>query len=136
MSVDVCRRVGRQFFAEQDRLRGGPADDLCAADYQAQIGASGPMPLAGHQQFALMFYAAFPDLHHTIEDVIAEDRKAAVHFVLDGTHTGDFMGIPATGRSIHVNAIAILTIGDGRVTQLRAVFDQAAMLQQLGVAGV
>lgn len=47
---------------------------------------------------------------------------------------GDFMGLPATGRTIAVPAIAILRVADGKVTELRAVFDQMGMLQQLGAA--
>jgi predicted ester cyclase len=43
------------------------------------------------------------------------------------------MGMPATGQSIHVNAMVMMTVADGRVTELRGVFDQAAMMHQLGV---
>ncbi len=90
------------------------------------------MPLAGHQQFARMFYAEFPDLRHVIEDTVTEPDRVTVRFTLHGTHSGDFMGLPATGRTIAVPAIAILLVTDGKVTELRAVFDQACMMQQLG----
>ncbi len=133
MSSDTVKDLGPRFFAEQDRLQGGPAEDLCAPEYTAQIGANPPMPLEGHQQFAQMFYAAFSGLHHVIEDTVAEEDKVAVRFTLHGTHTGDFMGLPATGRTIAVPAIAILQVADGRVTELHAVFDQAGMMRQLGV---
>ena len=132
MSSETPKDLGPLFFQEQDRLRGGPADDLCAPDYTAQIGANPPMPLAGHQQFAAMFYAAFPDMHHVIEDTVAEPDKVAVRFTLHGTHTGDFMGLPATDRTIAVPAIAILRVAGGKVTELQAVFDQAGMMRQLG----
>ena len=132
MSYDAVKDLGPLFFAEQDRLLGGPAEELCAPDYTAQIGANPPMPLAGHQQFARMFYAAFSDLRHVIEDTVAEPDRVAVRFTLHGTHSGDFMGLPATGRAIAVPAIAILRVADGKVTDLRAVFDQVGMMQQLG----
>lgn len=131
MSSHEVKALGPLFFAEQDRLRGGPADELCAPDYTAQIGSNPPMPLAGHQQFAAMFYAAFPDIHHVVEDTIADEEKVAVRFTLHGTHTGDFMGLPATGRTVAVAAIAILRVASGKVTELRAVFDQAGMMRQL-----
>lgn len=134
MSSDSVKDLGPLFFAEQDRLLGGPADELCAPGYTAQIGVNPPMPLAGHQQFARMFYAAFPDLRHVIEDTVAEPDRVAVRFTLHGTQTGDFMGLPATGRTIAVPAIAILRVADGKVTELRAVFDQMGMMQQLGAA--
>ena len=136
MSVETCKAIGRRFFEEQDRLRGGPADELCAREYTAKIGSNPPMPLAGHKQFSQMFYGGFPDVRHTITDVVADEDCVAVHFVLDGTHTGNFMAIPPTGRTIHVNAMAIMNIAGDRVTDLRGVFDQAGMMRQLGLAGV
>jgi steroid delta-isomerase-like uncharacterized protein len=92
----------------------------------------GPMDLEGHKQFASMFYAAFPDLRHVIEDTVAEGDKAVVSFTLEGTHKGDFMGIPATGKKVRVSAIVIFQIADGKVTQVFGIFDQAGMMQQLG----
>jgi predicted ester cyclase len=80
-----------------------------------------------------MFYSAFPDLNHTIEDTIAERDKVAVRFRLRGTHQGNFMGIPATAKPITVSAIVIMQIAGGKVTELRAEFDQLGMMQQLGV---
>lgn len=56
-----------------------------------------------------------------------------VRFVLRGTHTGSFFGIPATGKAVTVPAHAILKIRDNHVHTLLAVFDEAGMLRQLGV---
>lgn len=133
MSIDETKKIGPFFFAEQDRLRGGPAEALCADTYTATIGGNPPMNLAGHQQFAHLFYQAFPDLSHTIEDTVAEEDKVTVRFTLQGTHTADFMGIPATNKPISVSAIAILKVSEARVTELYAIFDQMGMMQQLGV---
>jgi predicted ester cyclase len=133
MSADANHAVGRRFFAEQDRLRGGPAADLCAPSYTAHIAGNPPIDLAGHQAFARAFYAAFPDMSHTVDDTVADDERVAVRFTLRGTQTGDFMGIPATGRPVELGAMAILHVAGGRVTSLRAGFDQLGMLRQLGV---
>lgn len=133
MSISETKQIGPLFFAEQDRLHGGPAPDLCAANYTATIGNNPPMNLADHQQFASMFYAAFPDIYHTVDNAIATDEAVAVHFTLRGTHTAPFMGIPATHKPITVSAIAMLQVADGKVTELRAIFDQVGMMQQLGV---
>lgn len=133
MSAETTAALGRLFFAEQDRLRGGPADELCVPEYTARIGGNPPMNLTGHQQFAAMFYGAFPDLRHVIEDVVAAEDSIAVRFILHGTQTGNFLGLPATGKAIAVSAIAILSISDGKVTELKGVFDQFGMMQQLGV---
>jgi steroid delta-isomerase-like uncharacterized protein len=133
MSAETNDALGRLFFAEQDRLRGGPADEFCASEYTACIGGNPPMNLAGHKQFAAMFYAAFPDIKHIIEDTVASEDSVAVRFRLRGTQTGDFMGIPATGKPIAVSAIVIMRISDGKVTELKGVFDQFGLMQQLGV---
>lgn len=95
MSIEANKTTACRFFEEQDRLHGGPAPELCAPTYTAYIASNPPLDLAGHQQFAAMFYNAFPDLYHTIDDVVGADDQAAVRFTLRGMHTGDFMGIPA-----------------------------------------
>jgi len=127
------RELGQRFFEAQDRLRGGPDADLCASTYVAQIGSNPAMTLPDHQAFASAFYKGFPDLQHTVEEIIADDATAVVRFTLRGTHRGAFMGIPPTGKKIDVGAIALLRITDRRVTELRAQFDQLGMLRQLGV---
>jgi steroid delta-isomerase-like uncharacterized protein len=131
--VDANRELGRLFFKEQDRLRGGPAPELCAPSYRARIGSNPPMDRAGHEGFARAFYAAFPDVHHEVEEVLADTRGAAVRFVLHGTHSGTFFGIPPSGRPIQVPAQALLHVEDGQVATLTAVFDEAGLLRQIGV---
>lgn len=125
--------IGPHFFAEQDRLRGGPAADLCAPSYRARIGSYPTMDHAGHEGFAKAFYAAFEGLHHVVEDVVADDSRVVVRLSIHGKHTGAFFGIPATGKSINVGVIAILQIESSQVSSLEAVFDEAGMLRQLGV---
>ncbi len=93
-AVEDNLALGRRFFAEQDRLRGGPAEALCAATYQAILGSNPPIDRAGHEAFARGFYAAFPDVGHDLEEVLATEDRVAVRFVLRGTHTGSFFGIP------------------------------------------
>lgn len=136
MSAEINAALGHLFFAEQDRLRGGPAEALCAPEYTAYIGGNPAINLAGHQQFAAMFYTAFPDLKHVVEDTVATEDKVAVRFTLHGTQSGNFMGIPATGKTVAVTAIIIMQIAEGKVTELRGIFDQLEMMQQLGVLGV
>ena len=127
------KEIARQFFLAQDRQKGPLDATIVAPSYTAFIGSNPPMNMEGHSGFGIAFYQGFPDIYHTIDDVIAEGNQTAVRFTLRGTHTGNFMGIPATGRSIHVSAIAIMHITNDMVTQLRAQFDQMGMMRQLGV---
>jgi steroid delta-isomerase-like uncharacterized protein len=130
--IETHRNLGRKFFAEQDRLRGGPADELCAPDYRVRLGSNLPMELAGHRQFAAAFYSAFPDVRHDVERVVADEDAVFVRFVLRGTHQGSFFGIPASGRSIEVPAHALLQVQEGKVKELFGVFDEAGLLRQIG----
>lgn len=132
MSYTENKQIAVRFFAEQDRQQGPLAADLCAADYRAEIAGFPPMDRAGHSQFGVMFYNAFPNLQHHIDETVAEGDKVTVQFTLHGAHMGDFAGIPPTGNAVAVSAIAILYLREGRVYQLRAVFDQMGLMRQLG----
>ncbi len=124
--------LARRFFAEQDRLQGGPAEELCAAEYRAHLGGNPPMDRAGHEAFAKAFYAAFEGIHHTLADVFGTENRAAVRFVLNGVHTGAFFGMPPTGRPITVAANVILHIDNGKVTDVFGIFDEAGLFRQIG----
>jgi steroid delta-isomerase-like uncharacterized protein len=132
-SIERNRTLGRQFFEEQDRSRGGPPENILAGGYVCVLGGNPPMDRAGHNGFARGFYAAFPDLRHIIEDVFATEDRVTVRFFLQGTQTGDFFGIPATHKPINVAAHAIFHVTGGKITKTLGVFDEAGMLRQLGV---
>jgi hypothetical protein len=93
-----------------------------------------PPTKAGTLQFFQMMVRAFPDLRMDVQDVIASGDKAVARLQVFGTHQGEFIGIPATGKSATVNLIDITRFGDdGLAREHWGVFDQLAMLQQLGV---
>jgi predicted ester cyclase len=74
-----------------------------------------------------------PDLHLTIEEMVAEGDKVVWRLTGTGPHRGDFMGIPATQRSITVPGIVITRFEGGKWAEDFALWDQLGMLQQLGV---
>lgn len=131
--IERNQSLGRRFFEEQDRLRGGPAEALCAPGYAATLGSGPAMDLAGHTAFSKGFYAAFPDVAHHFEAVIATEDSVVVRFVLRGTHSGNFFGIPPSSRKVSVPAHVILRVRDGKVEQLFGIFDEAGLLRQIGV---
>jgi steroid delta-isomerase-like uncharacterized protein len=132
-AIEANRELGRRFFEEQDRLRGGPAEALCAPGYMALLGGSPAVNRAGHEGFARAFYTAFEDMKHDIQEVFATEDRVAVRFVLHGTHTGSFFGFPATERAVTVAANVILHLSGGKVTTLMGIFDEAGLLRQLGI---
>lgn len=81
------------------------------------------------------YLSGFPDLETTVEDVIAEDDRVVVRATLRGTHSGEFGGIPATGRRIEIADIDIFRVRDGKIVEMWAGADRLAMMQQLGLLG-
>ena len=93
-----------------------------------------PPTKAGVVQYFKIMIRAFPDLHMDVQDVIASGDKAVARVRVAGTHKGEFMGIPATGKSATVDLIDITRFGDdGLAREHWGVVDMLAMMQQLGV---
>ncbi len=88
----------------------------------------------GVQEFFRIYRAAFPDLRMDTEDVVASGDKAVARVRATGTNQGEFMGMPASGKSIDVQLIDIMRFGDdGLVREHWGVIDALSMMQQLGV---
>jgi steroid delta-isomerase-like uncharacterized protein len=85
------------------------------------------------QQQITAFRAAFPDLHVTIEDLLTDGDRFASRTTVTGTHTGDLMGMPATGRRISVEAVDIGRIENGQAKERWGGLNMYSLLTQLGV---
>lgn len=125
----------RRFY---DLMNAGDIDgfgDLMADDFVEHEVTPGLEPTKeGVKEFFRMYLAAFPDLKMSAEDVLASGDKVVARVRATGTHQGEFMGIPATGKSIDVQLIDIIRFGDdGLAREHWGVFDAMAMMQQLGV---
>jgi steroid delta-isomerase-like uncharacterized protein len=90
----------------------------------------------GRKMFASALLAAFPDLHVQLEDMVAEGEKVVTRYTVQGTHSSDLMGIPATGKQVSVGGIAIDRFEDGQSVEHWEIFDQMGLMQQLGVIPV
>lgn len=64
--------------------------------------------------------------------MVAEDDRVAVRMTLEATHTGDFMGIPASNSEVSVSAFTILRIADGKIAEFWGLPDVMTLMQQLG----
>ena len=91
--------------------------------------------LAG-QKRALVgaFRTGFPDWHCVIDDFVVEGDKVVNRWTATATHTGNFFGIPATGKPVVVEGITIQQVADGRIVADWSQTDQLVLMQQLGVA--
>jgi steroid delta-isomerase-like uncharacterized protein len=108
--------------------------ELLAEDFVEHEETPGLAPTKeGVRQFFEMYLAAFPDLRMEPQDVLPSGDKVVTRIKCTGTNTGDFMGMPATGKSVEVEAIDILRFGeDDLVHEHWGVFDALGMMQQLG----
>jgi steroid delta-isomerase-like uncharacterized protein len=78
------------------------------------------------------FHDAFPDLHITMDDVIAADHQVAARWTATGTHRGQLAGIPATGRAVRWSGIDVYRLDHGIVVEWWRNDDYAGLLEQLG----
>jgi predicted ester cyclase len=75
----------------------------------------------------------FSDYHEEVEFIVADEDKAVSYARITGTHDGDLMGLPPTGRKIDVHSIGILRFADGQVIERWGIGDSLAQMQQLGL---
>jgi len=78
---------------------------------------------------------AFPDLHFSVEEQIAEDVKVLTRFEWTGTHQSPFLGVPATGRQVKVWGMVLDRLVEGRIKDTRIIMDIFGLTMQLGVIG-
>jgi steroid delta-isomerase-like uncharacterized protein len=74
---------------------------------------------------------AFPDLHFSVEEQISQDDRVLTRFEWAGTHRYDFLGVPATGKSVKVWGMVIDRLQDGRIKETRIIMDIFGMMMQL-----
>jgi steroid delta-isomerase-like uncharacterized protein len=134
VSAEDNKALVRRFV---DEVQSGGNTDLidaiCSAEFVNHSAPPGlPADLEGIKILTAMFRGAFPDSYFTVEDMIAEGDKVVTRKTFHGTHEGEFMGIPPSGRTVNVSLIDVVRISDGRVVEHWSVGDNLGMMQQLG----
>ncbi|MGL6278596.1 MAG: ester cyclase [Gaiella sp.] len=109
-------------------------DGLIADDFVEHEAIPGFEPTKeGTKAFFGVITAAFPDLRMEPEDVLTSDDKAVARVRMTGTHQGEFMGMPPTGKAVDIQLIDIIRFGDdGRAHEHWGVSDMMTMMEQLG----
>ncbi len=135
MSVDNNKAALRHFW--EDHLSTGNAA-LCEGDFA-------PTPVnhdpnspripprsEGISQLVTLYRAAFPDPTATVEDMVAEGDEVAYRLTFRGTHRGEMIGIPATGKQVTYTAIGIDKVINGTIMEMWLYFDALGLLRQVG----
>jgi predicted ester cyclase len=107
-------------------------DELLSPDFVDRSGNSNLPGPEGVRGFFTMMFAAFPDMHFTILQQLAESDKVVTHKTFHGTHRGTFMGIPPTDKEVSFDVIDILTVNGSMITEHWTVSDLFSLMQQLG----
>jgi steroid delta-isomerase-like uncharacterized protein len=108
-------------------------DQLVAEDFVEHVPFPGQGPgREGLKHVISTFLSAFPDIQWILEEQIAEGQKVVSRFTMTGTHYGEFLGIPPTGRSVKVWGVVIDVVKDGKFAESRIIMDTLGLMQQLG----
>jgi steroid delta-isomerase-like uncharacterized protein len=135
MSTEDNKAIVLRNYEELNKGNLGIVDELYATNYVGHT-AGLPEPVRGREALKPLlaaYFTAFPDLHETPEDLIAEGDKVAIRVTYRGTHKGDFQGLPPTGRQVQFTSIDIYRLAGGKIVEQWVEFDGPGMLQQLGV---
>ena len=133
MSTEANKALLLRWFEEDKKRNLAAMEELCAPDYVFH--GTGVLPdsdLARIKQQHTVFWAAFPDAHLMLEDMIAEGDKVVHRYTFRGTHQGDFMGVPATGKVVTVTGICISRFAGGKFVEEWDNQDVLGLMQQLG----
>ena len=128
--IESNKGIVRKLFEES--LNKGKLElmpDLFSADFTGPQGQKGP---AAFRTTIEPLLKAFPDIHYTIKDLVAEEDKVAISWVWHGTQTVQFRNIPATGKAISNEGMAIFVLKDGKIVSAFTQTDRLGFLQGLG----
>jgi len=137
MSTEDNKTFMRRFYEEVMNQKNLAAmDDFLAPTFvnhsALQLGMLGG-GIEEVKQYVSMILTTFPDLHYTVEDMIAEGDKVVARLTVSGTQQGAFLGIPSTGKHATITDIEIFRIANGKAVENWVQADFLGLLQQLGV---
>ena len=133
-SADMNKALVRRYVAlVLNGHRLDMLDGLVSSNYKRYVSPiAAPLDLQGQKQRLAGFFAAFPDLRCTIEDLIAEGDRIAYRLKCPGTHQGTFLGIPPTGKQIVAQVSESARVESGKLIEHWGGPDLLNVLQQLG----
>ena len=135
MSAEQNKALVRRFVEEaQTRHNLAAIDEYLSPNFVDHSVPPGlpPGPEGVKMQFR-MFITALPDLQAIIHDQVADEDKVVTRKTLRGTHQGDLMGIPPSGKTVDIEVIDILRVKDGKITDHWNNVDRLGLMQQLGI---
>jgi steroid delta-isomerase-like uncharacterized protein len=123
----------RRYFEAIDTGKIEVLDEFVAADFFDHSPLPGTSADREGLKQAFTFFLATTPGYHTVDDLIAEGDKIVARITGYGTHAGEIMGVPATGKPLQFGGISIWRIADGKIVEHWSQVDMLSPLQQLGI---
>ena len=133
--TDRNKAVIRRFVEEvQNKKDFAAYDELNDPEFVNLSAPPGvPADREGGKMFLGAFFNGFPDCEFTLDDMIAEGDAVVTKKTFTGTHSGEFGGIPPTGKRVTLQFVDIMRVRDGKIVEHWLSMDQLSFMQQLGV---
>jgi predicted ester cyclase len=128
---DLTRRTWEEMLPAADFAALSEVIDPEVVNHDLPPGV--PNGFAGVRGTLGMLGAAFSEQRYEVHHVIGEGDTVVIHATMHGRHTGEFLGIPPTGREIALRSVHIVRYRDGREIETWALQDRLGLMQQLGV---
>jgi steroid delta-isomerase-like uncharacterized protein len=128
------KAIARNFLRMFELGDPGMADQIVAADYYNHDAPDPNIGSEGVKAAVARFKKAFPDAQVTMTYQLAEGDKVASRYTWNGTHQGEFFGVPATGKRVNWTVTTTFRIADGKIRETWINYDRLGVLQQLGAA--
>ena len=129
------KTLARRFYDEvMNKKNLNAIDELGSPDFVDHSAMPGQAPgLKGLKDSTAMFLKAFPDMKMTGEEIVAEGDIVAARVTCTGTHKGEFLGAPATGKRVSFHGIDMIRFKGGKAVEVWHYGDDATVMAQLGV---
>ena len=134
MSIEENKNIVRRYQEIYNSNNLDDLNDIMALDVLTpKIMPNMPSGLDGAKAVHQKTLIGMPDFHTEIQDLIAENDKVVARILMTGTHTGDFYGIPATGKQVGFTGVFIVRIANGKIVEHWGEEDSYSLLLQLGL---
>ena len=124
-----------RLFDELNKKNADIHQELYAPEYRWYFPSANPKGLTREEEsgFVKSLWAAFPDCHWDVEDIVVHGDRVVVRFIFRGTHTGEFQGILPTGNKTEAGGIWMGRVQDGKIIECREDDDVLGWMQQMGM---
>jgi predicted ester cyclase len=125
--------IAQKFYKYVDEQNFDSLRTIFAPDNKVFYESGDPVSFNDMESFIKMFYGAFPDFKHQVDEIYATDDKVIVMLTYTGTHTNDYMEIKPTGNKVKYKGINIFQFANSKAINVWAVEDELGMMTQLGI---